>query len=250
MATTPRSPGAEEHEALDFDLLDDRVRALRRCSLFAHWPPERLTEAAVAVQVRRYARGAQVFAGNPQRREVFVVASGRIEVSRGTASGKRFARNIIGPGEILGLIRLLARVPLHYDYHAYDDSVLLHLPSDALMGSLDAEPILWRDLALLLCERHGENMRFLNDQALGTLEQRMAAALVELAGMHGLIEDGVMELGLRLPQEQLGAMLGVTRQSVNRVLRALEHRGTIGTDYNRIIIRDFSALCDVAARRG
>jgi CRP/FNR family cyclic AMP-dependent transcriptional regulator len=78
----------------------------------------------------------------------------------------------------------------------------------------------------------------------------MAAALVELAGMHGLIEDGYVELGLRLPQEQLGAMLGVTRQSVNRVLRALERRDTIRTDYNRITIRDFSALCDVAARRG
>src|SRR3546814_14317403 len=79
-------------------------------------------------------------------------------------------------------------------------------------------------------------------QTLGTLEQRMAATLAHLGRIHGIAADGGTELGLRLPQEQLGAMLGVTRQSVNRVLRDMERAGVIAIDYTRITIRDAAAL--------
>jgi CRP/FNR family cyclic AMP-dependent transcriptional regulator len=228
----------------------ERMQVLRRCQLFGNWPDARLAEAAAIARIERYTRGKQVFAGSPQRREVFVIASGRIEVSRSTALGKKFVLSVVGPYEALALVRLLMRVPLHYEYHAYDDSALLHLPCDDLIRILDAEPILWRDLATLMCTRQGESVRLFNDRTLCTLEQRMAAALVDLVGMHGLPEKGRVELGLRLPQEQLGAMLGVTRQSVNRVLRVLERAGAISADYNRITICDLRALCEIAARRG
>src|SRR3546814_10327333 len=77
---------------------------------------------------------------------------------------------------------------------------------------------------------------------LGSLEQRMATTLAHLARIHGIEVEGGIEVGLRLPQEQLGAMLGVTRQSVNRVLRDMARAGVIDIDYNRITIRDAAAL--------
>ena len=60
-------------------------------------------------------------------------------------------------------------------------------------------------------------------------------------------ERGV-ELALRLPQEQLGAMLGVTRQSINKLLRGFEEAGMIAVDYNRITICDPAALDAIAAQ--
>src|SRR3546814_8820111 len=81
-------------------------------------------------------------------------------------------------------------------------------------------------------------LRLLHDQTLGSLEQRMATTLAHLARIHGIEVEGGIEVGLRLPQEQLGAMLGVTRQSVNRVLRDMARAGVIDIDYNRITIRD------------
>jgi len=76
----------------------------------------------------------------------------------------------------------------------------------------------------------------------------MAATLADLARLHGVAGAAGTELGLRLPQEQLGAMLGVTRQSVNKLLRGFEEAGVIAVDYNRITIRDPAALDGIAAR--
>jgi hypothetical protein len=50
------------------------------------------------------------------------------------------------------------------------------------------------------------------------------------------------DLALRLAQDELGAMLGVTRQSISKELRQLEQAGLIGADYNLITIRDYAGL--------
>ena len=158
--------------------------------------------------------------------------------------------SLSGPFEVLALVRLLDNPPIRFAYRAHMDTTLVHLPVAGLRAILDADPILWRDVALLMCARHGDSLLQLNDQTLGSLEQRMAATLVDLARIHGAASEGGIELGLRLPQEQLGAMLGVTRQSVNRLLRSFEEAGLIAVDYNRITIRNAVALDDIVARHG
>lgn len=228
----------------------EREAALRRCPLFACWPEARIAELAAIARAEYYPRGAEIFAHDPERREAFVIASGEVEVSRGSAAGKKFVLGINGAPQILAIVRLLADPPIRYDYRAYEDSVLLHLPADGLAAILDAEPILWRDVALLMCARHGDSLRLLGDHNLGSLDQRMAATLVDLARIHGIAGGQGIELGLRLPQEQLGAMLGVTRQSVNKLLRGFEEAGLIAIDYNRITIRDPAALDAIAEGGG
>lgn len=230
--------------------LDERLAVLRRCALFARWPEARLADLAAIARAEYYPRGAEVYAHDPERREAFVIASGEIEVSRGSAAGKKFVLGINGPPEILAVVRLLDDPPIRYEYRAYEDSVLLHLPAGSFAAILDSEPILWRDIALLMCARHGDSLRLLGDHNLGSLDQRMAATLADLARIHGIAGGQGIELGLRLPQEQLGAMLGVTRQSVNKLLRGFEEAGLIAIDYNRITIRDPAALDAIAAEQG
>lgn len=220
----------------------DRLAVLRLCPLFAGWPEPRLSDLAAIARAEHYPRGAEIFARDPEKREAFVIAAGEIEVSRGSAAGRKFVLSLQGPHEILAIVRLLAEPPIHYVYTAYEDSVLLHLPCDGLAAILDAEPILWRDIALLMCTRHGDSLRQLNIQKLGSLEERMAATLADLSRIHGMAGERGIELALRLPQEQLGAMLGVTRQSINKLLRGFEEAGLIAVDYNRITIRDPAAL--------
>lgn len=224
----------------------EREAALRRCPLFARWSDARIAELAAIARAEFYPRGAEIFAHDPERREAFVIASGEVEVSRGSAAGKKFVLGINGAPQILAIVRLLADPPIRYDYRAYEDSVLLHLPADGLAAILDAEPILWRGVALLMCTRHGDSLRLLGDHNLGSLDQRMAATLVDLARIHGIAGGQAIELGLRLPQEQLGAMLGVTRQSVNKLLRGFEAARLIAIDYNRITICDPAALDAIA----
>ncbi len=220
----------------------DRMEALRQCRLFATWPDERLADLAMIAYAKFHPRGAEIFARDPEHREAFVIAAGEVEIGRESVDGRRFVLSVQGPHEILAVVRLLAAPPIHYVYRAYEDTVLLHLPCDALTALLDSDPILWRDVALLMCARQGESLRQLDAVRLGTLEQQLARTLIDLSLIHGIERPDEVELGLRLPQEQLAAMLGISRQSVNKLLRKLEEEAIIALDYNRITILRPAAL--------
>lgn len=228
---------------------EDRMAALRLCPPFSDWSETRLADLAAIARAEHYRRGSEIYARDPECREVFVIAAGEIEISRASATGRKYVLSISGPRNALALVRLLDRPPIHFTYRAHGDATLLHLPVARLIAILDADPSLWRSIALLMCARQGESLRLLNDQQLGSLEQRMAAVILDLARIHGIEGAGGIEVGLRLPQEQLGAMLGITRQSVNKLLRGFEDAGLVATDYNRLTIRDHSALDRIAAPR-
>jgi CRP-like cAMP-binding protein len=152
---------------------------------------------------------------------------------------------LLGPGEIAAWVRMLPKWRSSLDHYAHRDTVLVHLPADALRAVADSEPILWRDIAELMLERFVDNVGALRDVALSPLGQRVAATLVDMGRVNGVQE--VSGLGLRLSQDELGALLGVSRQSINKELRGLEAAGVIGADYNRITIRDLRALTALIA---
>ena len=100
-------------------------RALRLCTMLRNWPDRVLDRLAGVAQLQRYERRTQVLANDRQRREVLVVVSGCLEVSGVNAQGVKFVLSMHGPGEILGLVRLLEGVEMMYDYHAHEDTVRL-----------------------------------------------------------------------------------------------------------------------------
>jgi CRP-like cAMP-binding protein len=223
-------------------------RCLKDCELCKDWPDDAVASLAVHCRLERYSRGRQVLAHDPARRDVLVVAGGCLEVTRSSAVGKRFLLSLVGRGQVVALVRLLpAQEPTGYEYHAHEETDIVHVPVGPLLSLLDERPVLWRSVALLMLERQRGNIEALHDIAVGSLTQRVAATLDALGRLHGApTHDGLL-LQLRLSQDDLGAMLGVSRQTVNKELRALEHGGVIGVDYNTITIRDRHALWRLAA---
>jgi len=65
-------------------------------------------------------------------------------------AGQRFLLSMYGPGDITSLIRLLTDAPFHFGFHAREPSTVVHIPCDAMTAVLDAHPILWKDLCLLM----------------------------------------------------------------------------------------------------
>ena len=70
------------------------------------------------------------------------------------------------------------------------------------------------------------------------LEGRLVKKLLELADAHGRDVDGATEIELPMTQEDLAAMIGATRASVNKLLGWYEDRGAIQRRGRRIAIFD------------
>jgi CRP-like cAMP-binding protein len=204
-----------------------------------------------SARLERYGRRTQVLAHDRHRRELLVVVSGCLEISSMSSHGRKYVNALLGPGQVAPLVRLLEDVPLPYDYHAHEDSVIVHLPCDAVIAVLDAEPVLWRDVAKLGLQRQRLSIVLLQNQMLNSIHGRVAATLMSLvhfySGQSQPTPEGDGLPLVRLSQNDLAAMLGLSRQTINKELGRLVDEGAIDMRYKRIRIVDARRLARIAA---
>ena len=94
----------------------------------------------------------------------------------------------------------------------------------------------------------------LEDIARLPLEARLAKRLLQVAQGYGEQDltpsDAAQPRRLRLPQEQLALMMGVSRQTVNKALKSLEAQGLVALRYGGIELLDPRALAALGQNPG
>ena len=139
----------------------------------------------------------------------------------------------IEPYQWLGEVSLMDDQPRTHNAVADGESSVLVVPQAALRAWLDANPAQWRDIGRLACSKLRAAFTVFEHMASLPLEQRLLQHLQLLARGYGM-RRGPARQHVRLTQEQLSLMLGVSRQSINKALQALERQGAISLRYGRI----------------
>ncbi len=220
--------------------------SLRWTEGFSNWAPHALRQLAAGSRLGRHPRKALVASDAHQPRQTLAVVSGQMMVRSISGEGTRYAVGLVGAGTVLGTGRLDVAGSPSLEFHAHSDVMAIHIPTPLLSGLLDSEPQRWRPMLLMLLRQQRDLRASLMDRAIGGTRQRIAATVDRLAETYGLTDDGDRSLRLRLSQEDLADLLQVSRQTVNRELRALAADGVLAADYNSLKILDRAALRFVA----
>jgi len=221
--------------------------ALRNAQVFNAWPSESINKLVQVSRLHIYRRGEQIWKTEPACREVLAIISGCVEISRTNREGTKFVKRNLCAGDTSGFVRLLAVLRSPYDYQACEESYVAHLPSDALMAIMDANPLLWRSLALFALERQRDNLATLQQRTLNDLGKTMATLLCDLAASSERNSSASSAFELQITQGELASRMGLTRQTVNRLLAKLSQRNLVQVKYGRIEITDMPGLCALAA---
>jgi CRP/FNR family transcriptional regulator, cyclic AMP receptor protein len=231
---------SSDKSAQDMALL---LQGLGTIQAFAPWSAAALRELLQSARLGRYERGASVHREGRGGAEALVVLSGYLMVGWAGPGGEPLSLTLVGPGTLAGIGgEPEAHDETRYTYRAHDDGTLVaHLPAAALLGILDAEPSLWKGMAPFLLRQQRALLTTLLHQLSGPVRQRLAATLTRFSQIQGA-GDSTGMLRLRLSQEDLAAMLQVTRQSINREMRAFEQRGLVSAEYGSVIVRKLAGL--------
>ena len=178
------------------------------------------------------AGGMFVFREGDESARVHVVRTGGVELSR-MLGGRRVTLQVLRPGDVFGDVPAFLGAPEPFDARAVEDSTLLSLDADALFALLQTRPAIARRWFVSMAERMAGLQSRLIDLLAGGLEAQLASVLLRHA-------DDVGEV--KITQKDLGAMLGVQRSSVQRVLKDLESAGLIELGYRRITVADSGGL--------
>lgn len=222
-------------------------RWLRLCPVFASWPVEPLQELAQSARLQRYPRGAQLVTDSSHRRDIFVVASGLLDIAATNVQGDRYLLAVLGPGQITRMVHLLEDEPQFYTYCLREAAQVVRIPGAAMRAILDARPALWKSVAIAMLTRYRLSAEVCQDQVLASTRRRVAIMLNMLVHRYRdqMVEAVCAEL--RLSQTDLAHMLGVARQTVGKELARLKSEGILGrASYRQITVLDLPALQRVA----
>ncbi len=173
------------------------------------------------------------------------VLSGHVKLSALAADGKELAFGIVKPGEIFGEIALLDGHERSVDATAIDACEILFIDRRDFIPFLIDHPAIAIRLMAALCARLRRASQRFEDSGLG-LAPRLAKSLIGLADRYGRPAAAGLRIDLKLSQRELGALIGMSRESVNKQLGLWRRQGLLGLDGRRIVIRNPNRLRRIA----
>ncbi len=179
----------------------------------------------------------------------YAILSGRVGISTISEDGREILLNILDPGQVFGEIALLDGKERTASAIAMQTTKLLTVGRKDFMPFLAQHPKLCIRLMTVLCERLRWTSDIIEDTMFLDIPHRLAKRLMTLAEDYGTSTSFGLKLDIRLSQEDLGHMLGATRESINKGLKALQLRGAILYHQGHLVISDLHALRQIASRQ-
>jgi CRP/FNR family cyclic AMP-dependent transcriptional regulator len=144
--------------------------------------------------------------------------------------------NIMGEGEVFGEVALLSASPRTATIKAIEACELLSLDRRDFLTFLRAHPEVSAKLLGVLAERLKRISEFVEDTHFLNLPVRLAKKFSTFAGRYGEAAPEGTRINLKLSQEEWGDLVGATRESINKQMRAWTEEGLIRVDDGYVVL--------------
>ncbi|MEO5883649.1 MAG: Crp/Fnr family transcriptional regulator [Caldimonas sp.] len=169
----------------------------------------------------------------------FGVVDGLLKMSNDTAMGVPITFTGIAPGGWFGEGTVIKREAYRYNIQALRKSVVAGLSVQTFHWLLERSIPFNRFIVQQLNERLGQFIAAREIDRLGDPDARVARSLAAL--FHPVLYPGVGSL-LRITQQELGYLVGLSRQRVNEALKRLDESGAIRVEYGGVRVLDLERL--------
>jgi len=169
----------------------------------------------------------------------FGVVEGLLKMSSDNADGQTMTFTGVPPGGWFGEGTALKREIYRYNIQALRKSLVAGLPVDTFHWLLDHSIGFNRFVMNQLNERLAQFIAAREIDRMNTPELRVARNLAAL--FNPVLYPGVGEV-LRITQQELAYLVGLSRQRVNEALAALEVRRLIRVEYGGLRVMDLAGL--------
>ena len=212
--------------------------------LFRELDAAALSQLTGFAKKRSFKRASAIFSKGDPGNSLYFVVAGTVKIGVSSADGRGAMFNLINPGEIFGEIALLDGLERTADALANTDCELLVIDRRDFIPFLKLQPSLATSLIAMLCER----TRWISDHVeqviFPELSGRLAKALIRLMDKQDIVDHPKIEI----TQQEIGEMVGMSRESVNKQLQDWAEQKIVGLQRGAITLIDVDALKALAER--
>ena len=176
--------------------------------------------------------------GDPSR-DLYYIISGSVSVQVEDAKGREIILAYLNPGDFFGELGLFDEDNKRSAFvRAKEKCEIAQISYERLRKINEIFPDLLLDIASQLAIRLRKTSRKVSDLALTDVKGRVARALLDLCKEPGAMThpDGMM---IRITRQELGRIVGCSREMVGRVLKDLEEDHLISVSGKSIVLIEY-----------
>src|SRR5580700_10672014 len=220
-----------------------KLAVLREHPFFRDLEPEALDQLCRYAKHTTLKRGASIFCKGDPGNSLFAVISGTVKISISSPDGRNAILNLIGAGEIFGEMGVLGGAARSADATANTACEIFVIDRREFLPFVKSQPALAMKFIELLCARVRWTSEQVEQIILQNLPGRLASALI------GLTEKRKLEPGshtIAITQQEISEMVGMTRESINKQLRAWANRNWVRLEHGASVVLDVGSLREIA----
>ncbi len=225
---------------------DLKAGLLREVDLFAGLSAAELKEISQTLPMRTCQVGGLVTSPDDDDERLYVVKRGRVRLYRLTPDGKQLTLEILDKGRIVGRMSWLGQELADAYAEAVEDTLICSFTPQELQRLIGRFPSVGVNIIRYLSGRLAASEREREVMAFRSVEQRLAARLMELVERFGQPADGGTAIDARLTQQELADMIGTSRETLATTVASLRAQGVLEMHHQRVVILDVDRMRDLA----
>jgi len=223
---------------------------LSKSYLFAELPSRRLSASLKNCRCLRLPEKKEIYRQGEPGNEMCIVLSGGVKVSTVSVDGKEIIFDLLSEGDFFGEVSLLDGKPRTATVTTLVPSVLVILERDFFIPFLKDNPSTAIRLLHILAHRLRAADTFLEEVLFFDSETRLAKRVLALKDICGKSVGDTVHIELKVSQQDIANLVGITRERVNKHLKQWERAEIISLQQGQLTIQNLTRLQELASEAG
>ena len=203
------------------------VEAIKNCNFLGGAGDELIRLIAAISKTIHQPRGTMVFNEGDACRGMYIVHSGAVKLFKTGPDGRDHVLHVVMQGDCFGEAAMFLGTGYPAEAQAVRDSVLVLVRKEQFLDLLSKEPTLCFQLMAAMALWSRRLVAKLEALTLRDASARLAEHLLKLAATSPEFRERLSEVQLGIPKNVLASQLGISNETLSRLLTRFEAQGLI-----------------------
>ncbi len=221
---------------------------LRKVSLLRGLSDDELRKLESAVQERSFGKNEVIFHAKEPGDTLFVIKRGRVKISMNDRNGREIILRILEAGDFFGEMALLDREPRSATVSSLEPCQALILSRDQFLQFIPRHPEVVMKMLTMFSRRLRKADEKIWRLVFADAYEKVASVLMEIIEERKIPLKIGTEIPLSLSRKELADLVGISRETLTRVIAGFQRAGLVRIDGRRIAIINPAKLKREATR--
>jgi CRP/FNR family cyclic AMP-dependent transcriptional regulator len=218
------------------------VDFLRKVSLFAELPEEELRQLAGVVREQHYRKNTTLFHIDDPGNALFILKSGMMKTTIEDQNGREIILGMVYPADFVGEMALLDGMPRSATVTTQEPCEALIIYRQHFLELIHKSPSILLNMTAALSRRLRKMNELIRSLVFFDVYGKVARVLLTLMAEKGRATAQGTVIDLRLTQQELAELAGMSRETMTRTLRDFQQAGVVRIESGIITILELDML--------